>query len=170
MIELAPLELMPHSIHMFLDMVRLRLWDNTVFWHHDDVEHIIAGALFNYRTGEPKFHHLKALGWEGLQFAEYSKDYPHDKYSIGFSGTGPNIYINLQNNQEVHGPGSKQGHHDLPDEADPCFARIVKGADVVDAMYRLSIQDEKDEKKEDDGREKTWDQNELTRIVKVEVV
>ncbi|CAB9509135.1 expressed unknown protein [Seminavis robusta] len=165
-IEMAPLTLMPHSVHMFLEMVRMGMWTNTVFWHHDDVEHIIAGALFNYRTGEPKFHHLKALGWEGLHFPEYSEEYPHDKYTIGFSGKGPNIYINLRDNQDVHGPGA-QSHHDLPDEADPCFARIVEGVDVVDAMYRLSLQDEKKSK---DFRETTWDQNELTRIVKVELV
>lgn len=165
-IEMAPLQLMPHAVHMFLDMIRLKLWTNTVFWHHDDVEHIIAGALFNYRTGEPKFHHLKALGWEGLYFPEYSPEYPHDKYTVGFSGKGPNIYINLRDNQDVHGPGV-QTHHDLPDEADPCFARIVEGTDVVDAMYRLSLQDQK---KSNEGRMPTWDENELTRIVKVELV
>lgn len=166
--EMASLESMPHSVHMFLEMIRLKLWDNTVFWHHDDVEHIIAGALFNYRTGEPKFHHLKALGWEGLQFAEYSEDYPHNKYSLGFSGKGPNIYVNLQNNQDSHGPGSQLGHHDLPDEADPCFARVIEGIEVIDTMYLLSQQDEM--KEENNGREKTWDQNELTRIVKVQLL
>ena len=165
-IEMAPLSLMPHAVHMFLEMIRMNFWSNTVFWHHDEVEHIIAGALFNYKTGEPKFHHLKALGWEGLQFPEYSPSFPHDKYTIGFSGNGPNIYINLRDNEDVHGPGL-QPHHDLPDEADPCFARIVEGTDVVDAMYRLSMQDQK---KENNGRMPTWDENELTRIVKVELV
>lgn len=163
---MAPLRLVPHSVHMFLEMIRLGLWTNTVFWHHDEAEHIIAGALFNYRTGEPKFHHLKALGWDGLEFPEYSAEYPHEKHTVGFSGKGPNIYINLRDNQEIHSPGA-QSHHNLPDEADPCFAKVVEGADVVDAMYRLSKQDEK---KATDGREPTWDQNALTRIVKVELV
>ena len=165
-VQLAPLELMPHAVHSFLEMVRLKLWENTVFWHHDDADHVIAGALFNYRTGEPKFHHLKALGYEGMQFGEYSESYPHLKNTIGFSGKGPNIYINLQNNAELHGPGHQQ-HHELPDEADPCFGRIVEGTDVVEAMYRLSQQDQK---KAEAGQDKTWDMEALTRIVKVELI
>lgn len=165
--EMAPLELMPHSNHMFLEMVRMKLWDNTVFWHHDEVEHIIAAALFNYKTGEPKFHHLKALGFDGLHFAEYSPKFPHDKYTIGFSGKGPNIYINLQDNNDVHGPGGSQGHHDLPSEADPCFARIVEGIDVIDEMYKLSMKDAEIESK---GREPSWGKSGLTQIVRVEIL
>lgn len=169
-IEMAPLDLMPHSIHMFLDMLELKMWDNTVFWHQDDVEHVIAAALFNFFSGEPKYHHLKSLGWDGLQFPEYSEEYPHKKYTIGYSGRGPNIYINMADNTELHGPGGVHtGHHDLPEEADPCFARVVEGTDVVDALYRLSLE-EKKKSKENDGREPTWQENELTRIVKVEVI
>lgn len=165
--EMAPLELMPHAVHMFLEMVRMKLWDNTVFWHHDEVEHVIAAALFNFKTGEPKYHHVKALGWDGLQFGEHSLDFPHDKYTVGFSGKGPNMYINLMNNEDVHGLNGSQRHHELPGEADPCFAKIVEGTEVIDKMYELSMQAAT---KEIEGREPTWEENELTRIVKVELL
>ena len=168
-VEMAPLELMPHSVHMFLDTVRLKLWQNTIFWHHDEIKHVVAGALISYKTGEPKYHHLRALGWDGLLFAEHSEQYPHNKYTMGFSGKGPNIYVNLHDNQNSHGPGGPRlQQHDMPDDADPCFATVVEGFDVIDALQK--VMDGKETMNTNGGREKIWDENEKTRIINVEMV
>jgi hypothetical protein len=44
---------------------------------------------------------------------------------------------------------------------------VVEGIDVIDAMHRLSLQDKK---KGESSKEKSWDEQELTRIVKVELL
>jgi cyclophilin family peptidyl-prolyl cis-trans isomerase len=129
-VELAPVEKMPHSIEMFLDMVTNKMWDNSVFYHHLTQRHVVAAAPVSYGTFQSKQHQFEALGYNGLAFPEYHQDYAHEKYTIGFAGRGPNFYINGMNNSEHHGPGG-QGHHDLATDADPCFGRIISGFDVV---------------------------------------
>ena len=132
-VELAPLDLMPHSNEIFLDMVANEAWDNTVFYHHLQHTHVLAAAPVNFGTFEPKNHHWKALGYTGLSFPEYSGDWPHEEYTLGFSGKGPNFYINALDNSKNHGPGT-QNHHDLASDADPCFAKVVWGKQVIQDM------------------------------------
>jgi len=47
---------------------------------------------------------------------------------------GPDFYISLVDNTRNHGPGG-QGAYDLAEEADSCFAKVVKGIDVVKRMH-----------------------------------
>lgn len=155
---------MPHSVHIFLETVSHGLWDNTVFWHHDNVDHVISTATVMYSTGMPNHHHFDALGLHGVSFAEYSPSFPHTKYTVGFANRGPVFYINTMNNTDLHGPGG-QGHHDFPDEADPCFGRIIDGLDVVDEMYELSLGP-----KPQDGEQHDWDQYDLTHILRAEII
>jgi hypothetical protein len=56
-LEMANLELMPHSVLTFLDMADARLWDNTVFYHHSEANHVVAAAPVVFGTFEPKHHH-----------------------------------------------------------------------------------------------------------------
>jgi len=168
-IELAPLDWMPHSILFFLDMVHNKLWDNTVFLHHEDTDHVMAAAPIDYNTQRIKHLQLNQLGWIGLGFPEYTPQYPHVKYTLGFSGQGPTFYINTVDNTAQHGPGG-QGHHLLKStDADPCFAKVVVGQDTVDEMIRLGAK-----QKQSGGaignhpwtdEEHTW-----THIVSVEIV
>mmetsp|Transcript_10716 Transcript_10716/g.16894 ORF Transcript_10716/g.16894 Transcript_10716/m.16894 type:complete len:89 (-) Transcript_10716:149-415(-) len=53
--------------------------------------------------------------------------------SLPFPGRpgGPDFYVNLQDNLKAHGPGGQGGT-----AADPCFARLVAGQEVVDAVHR----------------------------------
>lgn len=45
----------------------------------------------------------------------------------------------MQDNSELHGPGGQTNYED-PTEADPCFAKVVKGFEVVDRMHQSPVQ------------------------------
>lgn len=155
---------MPHSILMFLGQVEKGLWDRTVFWHYDVVEHVISAASLNYNTGEPKTHYFEALGVGELAYAEYSPDFPHTEFTVGFAGRGPHFYINTMDNTKLHGPGG-QGHHDLPGDADPCFGKVVEGTGIINSMYKTQLQEKKP------AQERTaWQDEDLTHILSMKIV
>lgn len=162
--EMAPLDLMPHSIHMFLEMIHHRLWDNSVFWHHPGVTHVVTATTIHYHSGEPRNHHFQQLRLGGVSFAEYTDNYPHEKYTVAFAGRGPDFYINTRDNSESHAPGTQE-HHKLDDEADPCFAKVVEGKDVVDALLKLSMEATKNRPSITE-----WKDNVLTQLVKLEIL
>jgi len=139
-VELASLDELPHSVHYFLDMVKLKLWDHTFFLHHENVEHVIAGVPIDYRTQKLKTPHLASLGWsDGLAFPECSPRFPHTQYTIGFAHRGPTFYLNTLDNTLPHGPGGGQGHHLLPEDGDPCFGKVVEGREVVDDLIEYGM-------------------------------
>ena len=87
-IELAPLDLMPHAVYLFLQQVSHGLWDGLSF--HRNAEHVIQAGADHYfntpdsvREGEGAF---KKLHLQSLSFQEYSEKYPHVQYTIGFAG------------------------------------------------------------------------------------
>jgi hypothetical protein len=163
-LEMADLELMPHSVLTFLDMVDARLWDNTVFYHHAQSNHVIAAAPVVFGTFEPKHHHLQAMGFTGAHFVEYSDAFPHAEFTVGFSGRGPNFYINTRDNSRHHGPGG-QDHHDLPGDADPCFAKVISGHDAIKGM--LIGQHWQNDRL---GAPVSLQDHDLTQIVKAEII
>ena len=160
-VELAPLDTMPHAVETFLEMVTNRLWDNTVFYHHKTQHHVLAAAPVNYGTFDTKHYHFDALGYTGVSFPEYSAKYPHKQYTIGFSGTGPNFYINSLDNTKHHGPGG-QGHHILPGDADPCFGQIVSGQAIIKDMMPGTHSSS--------DKPVSWQDFDLTQIVKIELI
>jgi len=167
MVELAPVDLVPHSILFFLDTIGNKLWDHTVFLHHEDTEHVVAAAPIDYTTQRVKHLQLSQLGWIGLGFPEYSAEYTHQQYTLGYSGQGPTFYINSVDNTDMHGPGG-QGHHLLETDADPCFAKVVQGVDVVAEMIRLGA----NQKKSSIEGQHPWadDEHTWTHIVSAEIV
>lgn len=163
-LEMAPLDLMPHSVHFFLELLSHKMFDNTVFWHHADVPHLVAASPIQYDTGVSRKDELERKRLAGVSFLEHSKSYPHEKYTVGFSKLGPEFYINAMDNSVTHGPGG-QAHYELDDEADPCFAKVVEGRDVVDTMHSLSLAESHNR------REKTnWSDETLTQIVRAEII
>ena len=166
-LEMADLELMPHSVLTFLDMVNARLWDNTVFYHHTQTNHVLAAAPVVFGTFEPKHHHLEAMGFTGASFAEYSAAFPHEEFTVGFNGRGPNFYINALDNSRHHGPGG-QGHRDLPGDADPCFAKVISGQEAVKGM--LKGKHSPSEQLGVPGNAMSRDDFDLTQIVKAEII
>ena len=168
-IEMAPLDLVPHSIQVYLDMIAGGLWDNTVFYHHATTSHVIAAAPVVYGTFEPKHLHFQALGYSGVSFPEYSPSFPHEVYTVGFSGTGPNFYINGLDNTEHHGPGG-QGHHALPGEADPCFAKVVSGHSVLKAIQNGPSTSTPQDELDAASPPVSWHDYDLTHIIQVEIL
>ena len=131
-VETAPNELMPHSVFIFMQMVKDRIWDETVFIHN--WKHIVQAAPIS-----PDGHSKKDISTYELSFPEYSEEYNHEKYTLGFAGRpgGPEFYINLLDNDDSHGPG-KQGHSSVLNDADPCFAKIIMGTDTFVRLQQHS--------------------------------
>ena len=144
LLELAPLDTMPHTVYWFLEQVSRGLYDGGSF--HRNAGHVIqAGMVSNFLTDPKKpvnKEKFQSTGFDKIMFPEYSPDFPHAKYTLGYAGRpgGPDFYINMKNNTKSHGPGG-QGHPDDPTEADSCFAKVKKGFDLVDRIAKLPIKD-----------------------------
>jgi len=120
LIETAPIQLMPHAVYLFLEIVST--WQSGGF--HRNAGHVLQTYV--------KF---KRKDFRRLAFQEYSKDYPHVKGTLGFAGRpgGGAFYISTVDNTRNHGPGS-QGSKT---EADSCFGRVIEGQDVVDRLTNV---------------------------------
>jgi cyclophilin family peptidyl-prolyl cis-trans isomerase len=139
-IELAPIDEMPHSIHTFLELVSRGLFDNGGYSFYSNAVHVIQGGPFsNHLTGsdignvEERF---QESGYASVLFQEYSESFPHEKYTLGFTGRpgGPSFYINTRDNTQDHGPGG----YAADGKGDPCFGKVIHGFDVVDKMHQAS--------------------------------
>jgi len=124
-IELAPSNLVPHSIFSFLEIARH--WKKGAF-------HRIAGHVLQVMVNKNPVKHLA--------FQEYSPQFPHKKGTVGYAGrpSGPAWYVSTQDNVRNHGPGSQQNHN--PHEADSCFGKVVVGFD--DVVQRIKKVDGKE--------------------------
>lgn len=121
-VELAPTELMPHSIQTFLAMVSSRLWDNCSFILN--ALHVIKAAPLPYQqtSAKDKARQFSEADLESVAFKEYSPAFPHKAYTIAFAADGsPSFYINTADNTELH-------------MGDPCFGKVIWG---IDAIQRL---------------------------------
>ena len=128
-VEMAPLDLMPHSVDTLLGMVSAGLWDGCSF--SMNAVHVIKAAPLpsDGNDAKNKLEAFEQEGFKHLAFDEYSKDFPHEKYTLGFSGgDSPSWYINTEDNTEIH-------------SGDPCFGKIVDGFDVI---RKLGTQPTKD--------------------------
>ena len=131
---------MPHTVYTFLQQVSLNLFNNGGYSFHHNAEHITqAGTAENHLT-PPDFGNLgerfRKSGFGSVLFQEYSNALPHEKYTLGYTGRpgGPNFYINTKDNTELHGPNG----YSVDGLADPCFAKVVKGQEVVDLIHQQS--------------------------------
>ena len=118
-IELAPLDLMPHSVHFFLEMVSSGLLDGCSFILN--ALHVLKAAPLPYdgSSAATKARAFTRMGLESVAFKEYAPNYPHEQYTVGFAADGsPSFYINTEDNSEIH-------------LGDPCFGTIVEGFDTV---------------------------------------
>jgi cyclophilin family peptidyl-prolyl cis-trans isomerase len=114
-----------------LDLVDLQLFDGTAFIAAD--ANRIEGGSPNHADSDQaaKLHARYAkFGYNRspLGFNEYSEDYPHTQFTIGFSGSpiaGPALAINLGDETATRGP-DEHGMH-----GDPCFGKVVSGFDTL---------------------------------------
>ncbi|KAM3575636.1 hypothetical protein VYU27_002505 [Nannochloropsis oceanica] len=139
-LEMAPFDVMPHVIHWFLTMVETGYWDGC---------HLIRNARhvlqFNChaRTAVTGNDRLLARvpgagvadgkigGFQSIVFQEFSPDFNHLPFTLGVAGRpgGEDFYVNLVENTISHGPGG-QGP-----EPDPCFAKVVRGREVLEGWH-----------------------------------
>jgi len=125
--EMAPLDLMPHSVYTFLEMVSEGLIDGCSFVTNN--EHTLKTAPLPYdgKNSRLKTRQFYDANLESVAFQEYSKDFPHKKHTVGFAGHGsPSFYINTEDNSEIH-------------DDEPCFAKIVSGFDTVQRLDELPV-------------------------------
>lgn len=120
---------MPHTIFTLLDLVDLQLFDGTALIAADGNK--IEGGSPNSASSTQqsvKLHERYAkFGYHRspLGFNEYSREYPHEKFTIGFTKngqggniSGPSLAINLQDNTEAR-------------DGEPCFGKVVRGQDTL---------------------------------------
>lgn len=140
-IEMAPLDLMPYTVHFFLEQVSRGMWDGCSF--HRNAGHVVQGGPVGNHLENKNLRALfQKSGYTSVAFQEYHPDFPHKKYTLGYAGRpgGPDFYVSVMDNTRNHGPGG-QTSYKIKSEADPCFAKVVEGFDAVDRMHQLSVQE-----------------------------
>jgi cyclophilin family peptidyl-prolyl cis-trans isomerase len=118
-LELAPSELMPHAVEAFLDMVSNKLIDGCSFIM--SALNVIKASPIPYdgSSAKVKAQSFADLGLDQLAFKEYNPQFPHQKYTMGFTADGsPNFFLNTADNTFAH-------------EGDPCFGKVVQGFDTI---------------------------------------
>ncbi len=118
-VEMAPLEVMPHSVFTFLEMTSLELLNGCSFILN--ALHVIKAAPlpFTGALNPSKAQEFVDKGLESVAFREYSQDYPHKPYTVGFAADGtPSFYINTEDNTEIH-------------VGDPCFGKVISGIETI---------------------------------------
>jgi hypothetical protein len=132
---------MPHAVHLFLEQVEHHLWDGCAFV-------LNAGHVLQASPVAPNYMQLgtahidkispfKHARLEKMGFSEFAPEYHHTQWTIGFAGrpSGPDWYINLDDNSVSHGPGMQE-HHALTEDADPCFGKVIEGFNVIEEMKK----------------------------------
>jgi cyclophilin family peptidyl-prolyl cis-trans isomerase len=124
-IELAPAELLPHTVLTFLDMVSSGLLNGCSFILN--AHHAIKAAPipFDGSSAVAKAEAFTKAGLNGVVFREYSHFYPHKKNTVGFAVDGsPAFYINTADNEDIH-------------DDEPCFGVITSGFDTIKRLDEM---------------------------------
>jgi len=117
-VDLGPLDHVPYSVFLITEVARV--FSRGAF--HRNAGHVIQALVRESR--------------KGMAFQEYSPEYPHIQYSMGYCGRpgGPGFYISMVDNTKNHGPGS-QGSK--TGEADGCFGRLADQESIEVAKQML---------------------------------
>lgn len=124
-IEMASLDLMPHSVFTFLEMASSGLLNGCSFILN--ALHVLKVAPLPYdgTSASDKARAFLDAGLESVAFREYTPDYPHSRHTVGFAADGsPSFYINTEDNTEIHA-------------GDPCFAKVVTGFDTIERLEKM---------------------------------
>ncbi len=192
-IELAPINLMPHSVHIFLSQLSEGYWTRGTPAIVMNPGHVLQAcphpcletkAMGGSYPGDP-YVDMRHAGLDTVSFQEYHPAYPHEKYTIGFAGrphSGPEFYINLMNNTLDHGPKEAILNTALGDEEfeeidemamepDPCFGKIISGFEVIDkiseGLTRGDLPDESKETTDDDDYDEVLSDSLLIQPVRI---
>lgn len=139
LIETASIDDMPHSVYLFLEQVDHHLYDHTTF--HRNAAHLVqAGPSVNTQA-HTKFRKHPSLN--SVIFQEFAPEMTHKQYTLGYPGRpgGPDFYVNMRDNSAIHGPGGQHTHYsDVILDADPCFAKIVRGFEAIERVHRGQVE------------------------------
>ena len=106
-------------VYTWLSQVEAGLWDGCAFVRN--APHVLQATTRNMEhvSQQRRFAKAKKEIDESLAFQDYSKKFPHEKYTLGFAGRpgGPDFYVSTQDNTYNHGPGGQQSYA-LKEEAD----------------------------------------------------
>jgi len=124
--KMAPFTLMPHTTSWFLSLAEAGYWEGCGFVRN--AVHVLQANC------NPKKSTGNDLAPITIAYQEYNDAWQHKDYTFGIAGRpgGPDFYINLIDNSGRHGPGGQ-----ARPEADPCFAELVSGKDVIKEMHKL---------------------------------
>jgi hypothetical protein len=144
LIELAPLDLIPHTVHMFLKMISKKLLFKATF--------VLARSHIIVLGPEDSFdadnnaileERMVSEGYKpngALLFGEYTPEYPHTQHTVAFNRRrGPTFFINLKDNSGLHRPYNTDDGSYM--EGETCFAKIVEGLDVLQRIVSLKKRD-----------------------------
>lgn len=162
-IEMAPLDEVPHAVHTFLEQVDHGLWVGCAFYLNgphvlqlgpstteteDETEEVTEEEETEeeYDDRESAMKPFRMQGLDSLAFPDYSPNFPHDAWTVGFTGRpgGPDFYINKADNTHTHGPHG-QPQHALEEQGDSCFGKITLGRENVTALFSQPTYQEGDE-------------------------
>ena len=132
-VQLASLEHMPVSVYTFLQQASKHLWDNTAFFIN--APHVLMAKTKSRDLQTSNYAEFQKEGVHQVPFEEYSEEYPHKEYTLGFAGhpnVGPDFYINVRDNSQTHGPKGP-----LQAGAEPCFATVIIGKETIDRIRKL---------------------------------
>jgi len=136
LLKMAPLDIMSHTIQIFMNLIEEKMYVGGTFLLARD--HILVAGPFDAFDPENNQRLEEKMVEEGyfpdgtLLFHQYTPEYPHTRYTVGFSSTGgPLFYINIKDNVEAHGPNEGDV------EGDPVFAAVVEGFDVIQKILAL---------------------------------
>ena len=104
-VELAPVDEVPHAIHLFMEQVEHGLWNGCYFYLNGP--HIVQVGPRLSEEGASEEHErariapFKTRGLDQLSFPDYSDDYPHVTWTLGYTGRpgGIDWYINKVRSQ-----------------------------------------------------------------------
>jgi hypothetical protein len=127
-VETAPLNLMPHAIDHFLQMVEHKLWDGLTMVHRYIGSDVIHSSPLVTDTGQVDEKRFQKANLTHMSFTEHSTDYPMEKYSVVFEGRpgGPGFYIKMDSTVTAL---------DV-DTSESCFGKVVEGRGVLDHMMK----------------------------------
>lgn len=144
LIELAPLDLMPHTVHTFLKMTSKKMLSKaTIVLVRSHILVLGPEDSFDKENNAILEERMVSEGYEpngALLFGEFTPEYPHTQYTVAFNRRkGPTFFINMRDNSRSH--RSYYTDEGSYVEGETCFAKIVEGLDVLPRILSLKKRD-----------------------------
>ena len=124
-IEMAPIDEIPHAVLWFLEQVDAGHYDGCSF--QASAGHVIMGGAASNFLSEPDFNpkgRFLESEFPHVLFSEHSSSFTQVKYTLGLANQpgGPDFFVNMQNNTNLN-------------HAESCFAKVIDGFETVDRMH-----------------------------------